>query len=125
MTRAGKSIFYFGFWVLACGFFLMVLPEYSLGMIGMILPDYIVVRLFGMILIFLSIYYFLAGKKPEFWPFFQITIFTRYSALVFVIVFVFMGLAKPYIIGFVIVDAIGATWTLIALIKDKKEGLCR
>ncbi len=125
MTRTGKSIFYFSFWVLACGFFLMVLPAYSLGMIGMVLPDYIVVRLFGMILIFLFIYYITASKNPAFWPFYQITIYTRYSALLFVIIFVLLGWAKPIVIGFVIIDAIGATWTLLALIKDKKEGLCR
>ena len=125
MTRAGKSIYYFGYWVLLCAIFLMVFPEFSLGIAGMSLSDYIMVRLFGMVLLYLAIYYFLAGKRPEFWPFFQITILTRYSALLFVIVFILLGLARPVIIWFVIIDALGATWTLIALNKDKKDGLLK
>jgi hypothetical protein len=125
MTRAGKSIFYFSFWVLMCGIFLMFVPEFSLSFMNMVLADYIIVRLFGMILIFLFVYYIIAGRNPAFWPFYQATIFTRYTALLSVIIFVIIGIAKPYVIGFVIVDAIGATWTLFALIKDKKEGLCR
>jgi hypothetical protein len=76
-----------------------------------------------MVLFFLAIYYFVAGKRKEFWPFFRVTVFTRASALVFVIVFVVLNMAKPLIILFVIVDAIGAVWTFFALRKDNADGL--
>jgi len=123
MTAAGKSIYYFGFWVLACAVGLMVLPEFSLKMVNMQLNDCITVRLFGMVLLFLSIYYFILGKRKESWPFFRVTVFTRASALIFVIVFVLIGWAKPIIILFVVVDALGALWTFFALKKDKAAGL--
>jgi hypothetical protein len=97
MTRAGKSIFYFGFWVLACGISLMFFPKLCLDTVGIHLSDYITVRLFGMVLIYLSIYYFVSGRHPAFHPLYRI--------------------------GFVIVDALGALWTWLALRNDRKEGL--
>jgi hypothetical protein len=118
MTRAGKSIFYFGFWVLACGVSLMFFPKFCLDIAGINLNDYITVRLFGMVLIYLSIYYFVAGQHPEFRPLYRTTVFTRSSALIIVIVFVLLEMAKPIVIGFVVVDALGALWTALALRKD-------
>ncbi len=123
MTRAGKSIFYFGFWVLLCGISLMFFPQFSLDMVDIHLPNYITVRLFGMVLIYLAAYYFVAGRYPAFHPLYRVTVFTRSSALLVVIILVLLGLAAPIVIGFVIVDALGALWTALSLWKDKKEGL--
>ena len=40
MTGAGRSIFYFGFWVLACGITLMFFPAFCLEFAGIALNDY-------------------------------------------------------------------------------------
>ncbi len=120
MTRSGKSIFYFGFWVLACGISLMFFPAFCLDFAGIALNDYITVRLFGMVLIYLAVYYFIAGRHPAFRPLYRATVFTRSSALIFVIGFVILGMAKPIVIGFVAVDALGALWTVLALRADGK-----
>jgi hypothetical protein len=122
MTRAGKSIFYFGFWVLICGISLMFFPAFCLKTVNIQLPDYITVRIFGLVLIYLSIYYFVAGRYPSFHPLFKTTVFTRSSAFLIVLVFVFIGLASPLMLGFVVVDALGALWTGLALRRDMKEG---
>jgi hypothetical protein len=119
MTKAGKSIFYFGFWVLACGIGLLFVPGLCLELVGMGLNDYLTVRLFGMVLLYLAVYYFVAGRNPAFRPLYKVTVFTRSSALLIVIVFVLLGLAKPMVIGFVIVDALGALWTGLALRAEK------
>lgn len=118
MTRAGKSIFYFGFWVLACGISLMFFPQFCLGIAGISLNDYFMVRLFGMILIYLAIYYFVAGRRPAFRALYLATVFTRSSALLIMIIFVLLGMAKPIVIGFTAVDALGALWTALALRAD-------
>jgi len=123
MTRAGSSIFYFGFWVLLCGVSLMFFPAFCLNIAGMYLDDVTVPRLFGMVLIYLAIYYFLAGRHPDFWPFYRITVFTRSSALVIVIIFTLLGIVRPVVIAFVSVDALGALWTLVSLKQDMKQGL--
>ncbi len=122
MTRAGSSIFYFGFWIVVCGVSLMFFPGLCLGIAGMGLNDVTVPRLFGMVLLFLALYYFLAGRHPEFWPFYRITVFTRFSAFLIVTVFVLFGIVKPIVIGFVTVDALGALWTALSLRIDNKNG---
>ena len=120
MTRAGKSIFYFGFWVLICGISLMFFPEFCLKIAGIALNDYVTVRLFGMVLLYLAIYYFVAGRRPAFRPLYVATVFTRSSAMLIVIIFVILEMAKPIVIGFVTVDVMGALWTALALRADGK-----
>jgi hypothetical protein len=121
VTHAGKSIFYFGFWVVICGISLLFFPAFCLGVAGIVLSDYIIVRIFGLVLLYLSVYYFVAGRYPAFHPFYRATVFTRSSALAVVIIFVLLGMAQPIVIGFVIVDALGALWTGLALRKDRME----
>lgn len=122
MTRAGSSIFFFGFWVVLCGISLMFFPNMCLDIAGMRLDDVTIPRLFGMVLIFLAIYYFLAGTHPEFWPFYRVTVFTRFSAFIIVVIFTILGIVKPIVIGFVTIDALGALWTAITLGIDRKKG---
>ena len=123
MTRTGKTIFYFGFWVLACGIGMMLFPEFSLGFIGIGLNDYLVVRIMGMVLIYLAIYYFVAGRHPDFLPFYRVSIYTRSSALLVVTGFVVFGLANAVVILFVLADVAGAIWTARALRIDRREGV--
>lgn len=124
MTSAGKSIFYFGFWVLACGLGLFFAPGLCMGIAGVELPEPIPVRLFGMVLVYLAIYYFVTGRRAELWPFFRVTVYTRGSALLIVAVLVLLGMSPPAILGFVVVDALGALWTALALRRDRAAGRC-
>jgi len=121
MKRAADSIFYFGFWVLVCGISLLFFPAFCLGRAGIELPDYLVVRLFGLVLVYLSIYYFVAGRNPSFRPFYIATVFTRASALLIAALFTILGMAKPQVIGFTVVDALGAIWTAVALKLDSRD----
>jgi hypothetical protein len=122
MTRAGTSMFVFSFWVFACGIGLMFFPGLSLSVLEITMSSFIPVRLFGMILIFLGIYYVVTARHPACWPFYRVTVYTRASALVIVIIFVFIGWADPLVVGFVIIDALGALWTFLALRRDAVEG---
>lgn len=125
MTHAGRSIFYFGFWVVICGISLLVFPEFSLGVAGITLNDYLPVRIFGMVLLYLAVYYFVAGRSPGFRPLYVATVFTRSSALLFVIIAVLLGMTEPRVIGFVTVDGLGALWTALALRADGKASPAR
>jgi hypothetical protein len=118
VSYAGKTIFYFGFWVLACGLSLFLLPSMMLGIAGIEVTETIVPRLFGMVLVFLAIYYFVTGRHPEFRPFFRVTVYTRSSAFGIVGVLVLLGMAGPIVLGFVLVDLFGAIWTAYALRRD-------
>jgi hypothetical protein len=121
MTRAGTSIFYFGFWVVVCGVSLMFFPEFCLGVAGITLPDYVTARILGLVHIYLAVYYFVASRYPAFRPFYVATIVTRSTAPAIVIVLVLLGMVKPATIGFTAVDALGALWTGLALRKDGRE----
>ncbi len=122
MTRAGRSMFVFSFWVFACGIGLMFFPALSLSVLDITMSSFIPVRLFGMVLLFLGIYYVVTARHPACWPFYRITVFTRGSALFIVIIFVLIGWAEPLVVGFVVVDALGALWTFMALKRDARQG---
>jgi hypothetical protein len=121
MTRAGKSIFFFSFWVLVCALPLMIAPGLLLGYLGIPSSANVVARIFGMVLLFLAIYYFIAGRRPEFVPFFRVTVYTRASALPLVALMVLLTKASPLIILFTVVDALGALWTALALGLDRRH----
>jgi hypothetical protein len=121
MSRAGRSMFWFGFWVLACGIFLMFLPGMMLRVAWVTVSNDVILRIQGMVLIFLAIYYFVAGRHPEFRPLYRVTVYTRASALPVTAVMVLLLRANPLIILFTVVDALGALWTALALRADRAD----
>ena len=83
-------------------------------------PD-TVARLFGMVLLFMAFYYFMVSRHEEMRLFYRWTTYTRSLALIITILLVIIGLAEPIVIAFVVVDAIGAAWTIWALRRDEEE----
>jgi hypothetical protein len=120
VTRAGKTIFYFGFWVLLCGLGLLLFPNLILGLMEIDESAAVVARILGMLLVFLSAYYFVSGRRPGYRAFYWVTVCTRFSALLFVSAFVLFTGARPEIILFVVVDIAGAVVTLLALRAEKR-----
>jgi len=115
MNQAAKSIYYFSFWPFLNGLFLLFLPKLFLGIVGVDASASIVARLFGMVLVFLGFYYFMAGRNPAVSPFYEWTIYTRMSAPLLVSLIVIFEQASPIILLFVGVDVLGALWTLKAV----------
>jgi hypothetical protein len=113
-------MFWFGFWVLACGIVLMFFPGLMLRVAGITASNDVILRIQGMVLIFLAIYYFVAGRRPEFRPLYRVTVYTRASALPLTAAMVLLLRANPLIILFTVVDALGALWTVLALRADRK-----
>jgi hypothetical protein len=120
MNRAGRSMFWFGFWVLACGMFLMFLPGLMLRVARITVSNDVILRIQGMVLIFLATYCFVAGRRPEFRPLYRVTVYTRASALPLTAAMVLLH-ASPLIILFTVVDALGALWTALALRADSTD----
>jgi hypothetical protein len=120
MSRAGRSFFYFGFWVLACGLALCAAPGFLLGFAGITMSSDIIARIFGMVLVFMAIYYFVAGWNPGFLPLYRVSVYTRASALPLLALMVLLLGVNPLIILFTVVDALGALWTALALRADRR-----
>ena len=120
MSEAAKSIYFFSFWVLFNGIALLLIPEFFLGLLGVDESAAIVARIFGMVLLYLAFYYFMAGRQGQMTDFYRWTTYTRPTALIFAIIFFVTGQVSWLLIPFVMIDLLGALWTHLALKKDAR-----
>ena len=114
MSNSARSMFVFGIYVLVLGITLLVAPNILLALFGLPATDQVWIRVVGMLLCLLAFYYIQAARN-ELAAFFRWTVYTRASVIVFFIVFVALGLAKPVLILFGGIDLLGAIWTALAL----------
>ncbi len=116
MTKAAKSVYYFGFYLFALGLTLVIVPNMLLSMFGFEATSEVWVRVLGSVVFTIGIYYtFTAPSNNE--TFFKATIYSRLSILIWFVLFVLLGWAKPALILFGGFDALGALWTWNALRK--------
>jgi hypothetical protein len=67
-----------------------------------------------MLLSLLAFYYIQAARK-SLAEFIQWTVYARASVIVFFVAFVMLGLARPMLLLFALVDLLAATWTELTL----------
>ena len=121
MSRAGRSFFWFGFWVLACGLSLALAPGLLLKMAAISVSSDIMLRVFGTVLVYLAVFYLVAGRNGGYTALYRASVYTRFSAPIVVGAFVFATKANPLVFLFTAPDALGALWTALALRKDQAE----
>lgn len=119
MSQAGRSIWWFSFWVLANGLFLLLYPAPALALMTVDPSAEPVARIFGMVLLVVGFYYFMAGRHEAMTPFYRWTIYTRSLAFLVALVLVATGQAPPVLLLLVLVDVLGALWTWLALRRDR------
>ena len=119
MSRAGRSFFWFGFWVLACGLSLALFPGLLLEAAAMAVSSDIMLRVFGVVLVYMAVFYFVAGRGGGCEALYRASVFTRFSAPIVIGLIVVLVKANPLVVGFTAMDAIGALWTAVALRKDR------
>lgn len=116
MSRAAKSIFYFGIYVILLGLILVLIPNFLLNIFNVPETDEVWIRVVGMLIIFIGYYYIRAATKEEgMTKFFRWTVHTRSLVIVYFIIFALLNLVKPTLILFGGIDLIGAIWTGLAL----------
>lgn len=116
MTKAAKTVYYFGFYLFALGLTLVVVPNMLLSMFGFDPTSEVWIRVLGAVVFTIGIYYTsTAPTNNE--TFFKATIYSRSSILVWFALFVLLGWAKPALILFGGIDVLGALWTWSALRK--------
>ena len=114
MSKAAKSILVFGIYLVVIGLGFLVAPNTPLALFGLPTTNEPWIRVVGLLLLILA-YYYVQTARSEMQPFFRWTVHTRPLVLVCFIVFVALGLAQPMLIGFGVVDLLGAIWTGLAL----------
>jgi len=119
MSKSAKTIQIFGIYLIITGLGFLTMPNKLLAVLKVAAATEVWIYVMAMVIFLLGIYY-LAAAKDEAKTFFQWSVFTRSSVLVFFIIFVLLKLGEPVLIGFGIVDLAGAIWTAVALKADKQ-----
>lgn len=114
MSKAAFTIRAFGYYLIVLGITLVAVPNLLLGAFFMPETQEVWIRVVGLLVFNIGIYYIYAAKC-EATAFFQASIFTRTLVLVGFAAFALAGLAKPMLIGFGAVDFLGGLWTWRAL----------
>lgn len=110
MQKTYKSMYGQMIYVLLAGAQLLFIPNVLLGIVGLDPTTEIWIRLMGMLVLVLSIYYYYMAKYGND----KVVWATVLGRLIFcggLVVFVLLGLAKPALIGFAILETGLALWT--------------
>ncbi|MDP2884191.1 MAG: hypothetical protein Q8P51_04125 [Ignavibacteria bacterium] len=117
MNNAEKSLFVFGLYLIfAVGLGFMVVPTMLLDMFGLKYGDDTWIRFVGMLASIIGVYY-LVAVKLKLTQLFIWTVWMRYYAAAFMVATLLLGKTGLPILMFAGIDALAATWTLVALKK--------
>ncbi len=114
MSKAARSIFVFGIYLVVIGLGFLLAPNVPLDLLGFPTTTEPWIRVVGMLLLILG-YYYIRVAPNELTAFFRLTVHGRASVFVFFVAFVVLGLAQPMLILFGVVDLLAAIWTAQAL----------
>ena len=114
MSRAARSVFVFGVYLVGTAATLIVSPNTLLGLLRIAPTTEPWIHVLGVVVLALAAYY-LTAARAESVPFFRATVWVRVMALVGFAGLAAASLAPVALIGFGVVDALGALWTWSAL----------
>ncbi|EAT59475.1 hypothetical protein [Chlorobium ferrooxidans] len=120
MKQSVHSLKLFGLYMNLLGAALIVVPNLLLSLFGIAPTSEVWVRVAGVLVFNLGIYYRFALKNPD-KAFIQASIYARMFVLAAFIAFILFGFATPVFLLFGAVDAAGALWTWIALRGEERE----
>lgn len=118
MSRAARSVFVFGLYLLALSLVVMITPNTLLGLLGLPPTNEVWIRVIGVLVLILGFYFVQAARK-ELADFFRWTVYVRSSLILFLTAFVLLGYAGPSLILLGGVDLLGALWTGLALRQNE------
>jgi hypothetical protein len=114
MSKAAISILVFGIYLVLIGLGFLLAPNLVLGLFGFPATTEPWIRVVAVLVLILA-YYYIQVARNEMIGFLRFTVHARAAVIVFFVAFVIFGLAQPMLIGFGVVDLLGALWTAWAL----------
>lgn len=114
MNVAERSLQAFGIYLLGLGSLLVVMPALVLAPVGLPVPQDVWLRVVGMLVLFLGVYYGIAARSGAM-ALVRASVPVRASVVLFFAAFVGIGLAPPALLLFGAVDLAAAAWTWSAL----------
>ncbi len=119
MSRSGKSVFYFGIYLLLIGGLLSFIPQQFIATLKLpSLPD-AWARILGVLVLILGGYYIISGKN-NLSPFIKATVYLRIFFLTATLLLFASGQMPKEILPLGIIDLLGALWTQFSLKSDGK-----
>ncbi len=114
MSKAAKSILIFGIYLTIAGIGFLVIPNMVLSLLGFPETSEHWIRVVGVLAVVVG-YYYIRAAINELKSFFSWTVHARVGVMIVFTVLVVQGLADPMLIGFGVIDLLGAIWTGLAL----------
>lgn len=114
MSRPARTLYVFAIYLAVLAATLLLAPNALLRLFGLPATTEVWVRVVGMLLAFLALYYYVA-LRTEARPIMWASVLARMSVPVFFAVFVIAGWVEWPLILFGVVDAVAALWTWSAL----------
>ncbi len=114
MSKAARSVYVFGLYLVLAGTGFMFMPNTVLSLVGLPATSEPWVRVVAMLTLLLAFYYIQAARS-ELKAFFRFTVTGRLFVVLTLAAFVLLGIAQFPLIGFGVVDLLGAIWTASAL----------
>ena len=121
MSKSGFTVKAFGIYLLVLGVALMLVPNLLLGLFGMAPTAEVWIRVVGVLVFNIGIYYWYAAQC-EAKAVFQASVYTRCFVLAAFAGFALLGLASPMLVLFGVADFAGAVWTQLALRSERAAG---
>lgn len=118
MTNAGKSVFYFGFYVLLIGILLLTIPQTFLSALK--LPDVPEgwARIIGLLAVIIGVYDIVTGRN-DLMPAIKASVYLRFFFFLGVLLLIVSNQMPKEALPLGLIDAAGAIWTLLALRSNK------
>lgn len=117
MQKSALSVFVFGIYLCLTGIVLILAPNVLLGLFGLPETGEVWIRVVGVLALIIGFYY-IQTARMGLTGFFRLTLYTRFSVILFFGAFVLLGYISPPLLLFGAVDFAGALWTLAALRKE-------
>ncbi|MDR9366748.1 MAG: hypothetical protein RI575_15535 [Balneolaceae bacterium] len=118
MSRSAISVLVYGIFLAFNGIMLLFVPNALLTPLGIEPTFEVWVRLSGILLMAISVYYFLAARY-EIIVIMKATAFIRFTIIFFFSAFALLDFVSPNIIIISVIDLLGGIWTYVML---KNEG---
>lgn len=114
MSSSARSVFTSGIYHILLGGSLVIDPNFLLRLFGFPVTSEIWIRILGLALLSIA-FYDISAARANLVDFFRWSVLVRLPFVIFLGLFVAVGLVKTTAILFGIVELIGALWTAFAL----------
>lgn len=118
MTSAGKSVFYFGIYVLLIGTLLLAIPSTFLATLKLpAIPDGWT-RVIGLLAVIIGVYDLVSGRN-NLLPAIRASVYLRFFFCLGILLLIVTAQMPKEALPLGLIDAVGSVWTLLALRSNK------